>query len=76
MGFIWPLQRELNLWVVTKLLEKTRDSNTTSSLIPILTSNITVNIIYAFFMALIIGSSTTQMTTYSILLVDFILNPI
>jgi len=74
MAIIFPLQRELNLWVLSKLLEKSIDLRNTTPLIPKLTATISVNIVHAFFIALVISSQATAMTSYCILAVEFLLN--
>jgi hypothetical protein len=74
MAIIFPLQRELNLWVLSKLLEKSINFRNTTPLIPTLTATISVNVVHAFFIAIVISSQATEMTSYCILAVEFLLN--
>ena len=74
MAIIFPLARELNLWILTKLLEKATNYELTIGLVPKLTALIAVNIVHAFFVAMILGNSSTKVTSYAILAVEVILN--
>ena len=81
-GFQWilaialPSIREMNTWVLTKIIKKTSLSETSQAQMMILrlTPAISVNISHAFWMAIIISSQASQMTTRLILAVDFLLN--
>ena len=76
MAILLPLVREFNTWVLTKILLKTANTETSTShsLILTLTPTISVNISHSFWMALIISSEASQLTAYLILGADFILN--
>jgi hypothetical protein len=74
MSIILPLVRELNLWVLSKLLEKATNYDLTVPLVPKLTSTLALNIGYAFFIAMLIADSPTAGTSNAILAVDFIIN--
>ena len=74
MAIILPINRELNVWVICKLLEKSTDYNTTVPLIPKLTATTLLNTGHACFLATVISSLSTDVTSYSILFVDFALN--
>ena len=74
MAIIFPLVRELNLWVLSKLLEKSTDLTTTLILVPKLAATLAVNIVHSFFVAMIISTSSTPITSYCLLAADFFLN--
>ena len=74
MAIILPLFRELNLWVQLKLLENATNFDLTIPLVPKLTTTIGINISHAFVVTMFIANSSTPVTTYSIIAVDFILN--
>ena len=76
MAILLPLIREINTWVLTKLLEKTGndETSTSQSLILALTPTISVNISHSLWMAVIISSEASQLTAYLILGADFLLN--
>jgi len=74
MAIIFPLVRELNLWILSKLLEKSANYNSTIGLVPKLTATVAVNIVHAFFVAMMLANSSTEITSYAILAVEFILN--
>ena len=74
MAIIFPLAREMNLKILSKFLEKAINPDVTAGIVPKLTANIAVNIVHAFFVALIIASNATQTTSNCILAVDFLLN--
>ena len=74
MAIVLPIHRELNLWVIIKLLEKSTDYTTTVPLIPKLTATTLVNLGHAINVAGIISSMATEITSYSILTVDFMMN--
>ena len=74
MAIILPIHRELNLWVIIKLLEKSTDYTTTVPLMPKLTATTLCNVGHASFVAMIISSMATDITSYSILAVDFMIN--
>ena len=74
MAIILPLWREMNVWVKSKLLEGATDYNLTVPIVPKLTATLGANLDHAFFVAMLVANSTTLVTTYAILAVDFILN--
>ena len=61
-------------WVTLKLLDKSTDFSTTVALIPHLMCTIYVNVSHATFISTVIGTIATDITSYSILAVDFMLN--
>jgi hypothetical protein len=74
MAIILPIERELSVWVMVKLLEKSTDYNTTVPVMPKLTATTLGNVGHAIFVAMMIGSKATDTTAYSILAVDFMIN--
>ena len=74
MAILLPIHREMNLWVIDKLLQKSTDFGSTVPLIPKLTATVVVNTAHAGFVAMIIGSVASDITSYSILAVDFMMN--
>ena len=74
VAIILPIHREMNLWVIFKLLEKSTDYNTTDPLIPKLTATALLNTGHAGSVATLISALSTDITAYSILAVDFMIN--
>ena len=76
MAFLLPLQRELNLWVLVKILKKNLSSENykAHSLILELTPTIIINLYHAFWISIIITSRLSSTTENLILAADFIIN--
>ena len=76
MAFLLPLQRELNIWIMVKILRKISpsESNTAHSFIIELTPTMVVNLYHAFYISIIITSRVSSTTEYLILAADFIIN--
>ena len=71
MGFVLPLVREMNTWILTRFLEKSTESDKT---VAKLITTISINVVHAFFVAIIISSMANQLTSFCILGVDLLLN--
>ena len=76
MAFLLPLQRELNLWVLVKILKKKllSENYIAHSFILELTPTIIINLYHAFWVSIIITSRVSSTTEYLILAADFIIN--
>ena len=71
MSLVLPMVREFNHWILTQLLEKTTDSD---KIVAKLVTTISINVVHAFFVAIIISSMANKTTSFCILGVDFLLN--
>ena len=74
MAVIFPLHREMNSLVLTKLLKITIDYEKTLPFIPEIIVSISINIVHAFFAAVVISTLATRFTAYCILGVEVVLN--
>ena len=74
MSIIFPLHREINSLILTKLLKRTENDNRTLLFIPKLIITISLNIVHAFFVAVVISTLATKLTAFCILGVDVLIN--
>ena len=71
MGLVLPIVRELNTWILNKLLNMSVE---TDKIVAKLITTISINVVHSFFVAIIISSMANQITSFCILGVDFTLN--
>jgi len=74
VAIILPMWRELNVRVLSKLLEKATNYDLIVPVVPKLTATLDVNMSHAFYVAVLIANSSTPVTSYAILAADFVLN--
>ena len=74
MGFVLPIFREINLWVLEKILETLDKSSDNLLLISKLTATVRVNLGHAVWVAIVISTKASRLTTYSVLAVEVLFN--
>ena len=74
VAIILPILRELNLIVLQRILKNATDSDKGFLIRANITASVSTNINNSFWMAIIISSLATDVTNYSLLAIDFILN--
>ena len=74
MSVIFPLHREINSLVLTNLLKRTANDKRVHPFIPKIIVTISLNIVHAFFVAVVISTLATKLTAFCILGVDVLIN--
>ena len=74
IGVIFPVSREINLWVLEKIWRGMSNSDYNLEQIFNLTATIKVNLAHAVYVAIVISTKTTQFTTLCVLAVDVLFN--
>ena len=74
MSVIFPIHREINSLVLTNLLKRTANDMRVHPFIPKIIVTISLNIVHAFFVAVVISTLATKLTAFCILGVDVLIN--
>ena len=74
MGIVLPISREINLWVLEKIWETFDKSSHNLLLISKLTATVRINLGHAVWVAIVITTKASRLTTYCVLAVDVIFN--
>ena len=74
LSIILPIVREVNLSMLIYILKKAVDFEATLPLIPKLTVILSMNVIFAFHVAVRLGHAASKTTGYALVAVDLLLN--
>ena len=74
MGIVLPISREMNLWVLEKIWETFDKSSHNLLLISKLTATVRINVGHAVWVAIVISTKASRLTTCCVLAVDVIFN--
>ena len=74
MSIFFPILRESNVWVMDRILSKAIDLDTTVPVVSKITTSLSMNATFAFFVAQTISASEFQLVGYGLVAVDLLLN--
>ena len=74
MSIFFPILRESNLWVMDRILSRAIDLDTTVPMVSKITTTLSLNASFAFYVAQTISASDFQLFGYGLVAVDLLLN--
>ena len=74
MSIVYPLYREINLWVLRKIWKKMDSSGDDTFIFFNLTATVVMNLLHAIYVAITISTKASQLTAICILVVDVLIN--